>query len=318
MRTRSLLSFALAAFVASVTPAHADARLKDIACRSVHLGYGAEPATAFYNEVRVTDSDAGAYFMVAGWSGGYCGIQEQSNGNKVVIFSLWDSNHTDNPKAVAEDLRTKVIYNAPDVRVGRFGGEGTGGQSFFKYDWKKGETYRMIVQVRTGADGRPQYSGFFYLPETKSWKHLVTFSSPAAPKEIHGAHSFVEDFRRSGKSKSDPATWSTKFVRRAEFGPAFVRTLKGEWKPIVKAHFTADGNPALNIDAGLADKRFYLATGGATENKGVKLWAGLTNPGAPAVIPADAVEALKRFEADDTKPAAPAEKAKAPETPAAK
>jgi hypothetical protein len=317
MSTRSLLSFALAALIASATPALADARLKDIACRSVHLGYTAEPATAFYNEVRVTDSDAGAYFMVAGWSGGYCGIQEQGGGNKVVIFSLWDSGHND-PKALAEDLRTKVIYNAPDVRVGRFGGEGTGGQSFFKYDWKKGETYRMIVQVRTGTDGRPQYSGFFYLPETKTWKHLVTFSSPAAPKQIKGPHSFVEDFRRSGKSKADPATWSTKFARRAEFGPAFVRTAKGEWKPVTEARFTADGNPALNIDAGLSDKRFFIATGGATENKGVKLRAQFSNPDAPATIPADAVEALKRFESDDVKPAAPAEPTKTAVTPATK
>lgn len=318
MTTRSILSLALAAFVAGATPVLAGEKLKDIACRSVHLGYSAEPATAFYNEVRVTDSDAGAYFMVVGWAGGYCGIQEQSNGNKVVIFSLWDSSHTDDPKRLPEDLRTKVIYNASDVRVGRFGGEGTGGQSFFKYDWKKGETYRFIVQVRTGTDGRPEYSGFFYLPETKSWKHLVTFSSPAAPKELRGPHSFVEDFRRSGKSKADPATWSTKFARRAEFGPAFVRTLKGEWKPITRAQFTADGNPVLNIDAGLSDKRFFIATGGATENKGVKLWASFANPDAPAVVPADAVEALKRFEVDDVRPATPAEPAKVPAKPAAK
>ncbi len=279
---------ALAALVLSVS-AHASESLTGIACRSVHLAYTAAPATAFYNEGRVTDSAPGTYFMMNGWSGGYFGIQELGEGRKVVLFSLWDAHTTDDPKALPEAKRTRVVSHAPEVRVGRFGGEGTGGQSFFDYDWKKGVTYRFLVHVRPAAEGRAEYSGFFYIPDTKTWKHLVTFSSPYAPKELRGIHSFVEDFRRNGES--------TKFVRRADYANGAVRTTDGRWKPITTAKFTADGNKAVNIDAGVDAGRFFLATGGATENKTRKLWDKFTNPAAESLlVPADVSVLLDDFE----------------------
>lgn len=267
----------------------ASEQLTGIACRSVHLQYAAAPATAFYNEGRVTDSSPGSYFMMNGWNGGYFGIQELGNGKKVVLFSLWDADNTHDPKALEESKRTKAVYHAPDVRVGRFGGEGTGGQSFFDYDWKTGETYRFLVCVRPAAEGRAEYSGFFFIPETKTWKHLVTFSSPFAPKELRGPHSFVEDFLRNRES--------TKATRRAEYGNVFVRLLDGTWKPALEAKFTADGNKAVNIDSGLKDGRFFLATGGDLTNAGTKLWQKTGNPeAAKAVVPADVVELLAGFE----------------------
>lgn len=279
---------ALAALTLNLT-AHASEALTGIACRSVHLAYAAAPATAFYNEGRVTDSAPGSYFMMTGWTGGYFGIQELGDGKKVVIFSLWDAAHTDDPKALAESKRTQVVYHAPDVRIGRFGGEGTGGQSFFNYEWKKGETYRFIVHVRPGANGRSEYSGFFFVPETKTWKHLVTFSSPFAPKQLKGLHSFVEDFRRNRES--------TKFTRQAEYKNLLVRTLDGQWKPIGAAQFTADGNKAVNIDAGLVDNRFYLGTGGDLTNVGKKLWDRFVNPASAKVtVPDDVVATLDAFE----------------------
>ena len=38
-----------------------------------------------------------------------------------------------------------------------------------------------------------------------------------------------------------------------------------------EARFTADANPATNIDAGTRDDVFTLATGGETKNEGTKL-----------------------------------------------
>src|SRR5436189_133438 len=78
------------------------------------------------------------------------------------------------------------------VRVRRFGGEGTGGQSFFDYEWKVGETYRFLVTAKPDGDTRTAYSGYFFVPEKAGggsgepaggspvegqWKHLVTFST---------------------------------------------------------------------------------------------------------------------------------------------
>lgn len=277
---------------ALVAPAFADARLTGIACRSVHLGYEGAEGTAFYNEATVTDTAPGSYFMCVGWNTGYFGIQDQGldkdgKEKKVVLFSLWDNDKTDDKNATPESLRTKAVYHDPAVRIGRFGGEGTGGQSFFNYAWKKGETYRFMVKSRAVEGGRTEIAGFFYIPETKTWKHLATFSAPNKNAHIHGMYSFVEDFRRNRES--------TKFTRRAEFGPAYYLDDKGEWKNASVAKFTADGNKAVNIDSGLSEskKRFFIATGGPIENTHTKLWSKTTLAGSPARPPEDVEAVLK-------------------------
>lgn len=307
----SLAAFGLLlAPFALVAPASANPAWTGIACRSVHLGYQHEPATALYNEARVVESATGSYFMAQGWAGGYFGMQELTNGKKVVIFSVWDSDTTDNPNAVAHEQRTKLIYKDAAVRTGRFGGEGTGGQSFFDYEWKKGESYRFIVHARPMEGGRTEFSGFFYLPESKSWKHLVTFSTPTKHKALSGGYSFVEDFKRNRKSCQE--------TRRAEFGPVFARDAAGGWAPVTTARFTADGNKAVNIDAGPAGDHYFLATGGPIENTTVKLWSKIAAPAkaSEGKIPADADRVIADFvkngvppmpvEAPVAKPAAPA------------
>ena len=60
---------------------------------------------------------------------GHFGMQELGNGKKLLLFSVWNSGQND-PKAVAADKRVKLRHQDAKVRIGRFGGEGTGGQSF--------------------------------------------------------------------------------------------------------------------------------------------------------------------------------------------
>ena len=78
------------AAVVAVAPIRADESLKDIACRSVHLGYPTPEGVAFYNEMTVEQSADGTYFMACGWGKGYFGIQELASGKKLVLFSVWD------------------------------------------------------------------------------------------------------------------------------------------------------------------------------------------------------------------------------------
>lgn len=255
---RKTYSLALFAVFAAAVVVPADEKLKGIACRSVHLGYPAPEGVAFYNEMAVSKSADGTYFMACGWGKGYFGIQELASGKKLVIFSVWDPTTGDDPKKVDPEKRVKTLHKADAVRVGRFGGEGTGGQSFFDYDWKTGESYRFLVTAKPDGDARTAYAGHFFVPETKEWKHLVTFSTPTR-ELLKGYYSFVEDFRRNKVS--------TTKARKAEFGNGWVKTAKGEWVGLDKARFTADANPVLNIDAGPVGKRWFLATGGDTENK---------------------------------------------------
>jgi hypothetical protein len=265
------------------TVAPADEKLKGIACRSVHLGYTAEAGTAFYTEAKVVKSADGTYFCAIGFNSGYFGIQELANGKKVVIFSVWDPTGGDDPKKVPDEKRVKQLHKDDAVRAGRFGGEGTGGQSFFDYDWKVGETYRFLVTAEPDPkdDTRVAFAGYFYLPDKKEWKHLVTFSTVTTKKTLGGYYSFVEDFRRNKVS--------TTKVRTAEYGNAWVRTAKGEWKPVTEARFTADSNPVTNIDAGPTEKkdRFFLSTGGETENTTTKLREKVALPEGKRELPKD-------------------------------
>jgi Domain of unknown function (DUF3472)/Domain of unknown function (DUF5077) len=239
----------------------ADERLEGVACRSVHLAYTAGEGSAFYNEVTVEKSAPGTYFCACGWNKGYFGIQELGNGKKLVIFSVWDSNQN-NPKKVDDDKQVKVIHKDDKVRTGRFGGEGTGGQSFYDYEWKVGDTYRFLVMSKVNGD-RTEYAGYFHAPEEKEWKHLITFSTVTGGKNLGGYYSFVEDFKRDKVS-------ATK-VRTANFGNAWVKSTKDEWEAVTKARFTADKNPVTNINAGIAEGRFFLVTGGDTKNADTKL-----------------------------------------------
>lgn len=268
----------LAALVLSAALIRADERLQGIACRSVHLAYQAAEGEAFYNEVTVVQSAPGTYFCACGWSKGYFGIQEKGDGKKVVIFSVWDSNQNEK-KAIARDQRVKLLHKDDKVRVGRFGGEGTGGQSFFDCDWKVGDTYRFLVRAKINKD-RSEYSGFFYVPEEKKWKHLVTFSTLAGGKQLAGYYSFVEDFKRDRVS-------ATK-IRQARFGNTWVKTAKNDWQAVAKARFTADRNPVTNINAGVKDDRFFLTTGGDTRNTDTKLNGSIQlSQDRKRVVPAD-------------------------------
>ena len=260
-----VLAASMVLLLLGVPVARADEKLKGIACRSVHLGYTAEAGTAFYTEATVRTSAPGTYFCACGFNSGYFGIQELADGKKLVIFSVWDPTAGDDPKSVPEEKRVKTLHKGDAVRIGRFGGEGTGGQSFFDFDWKFGDTYRFLVSATPDGPDRTAFSGYFYLPEKKEWKHLVTFSTIAKQKRLGGYYSFVEDFRRNKVSAT--------LARRADFGNGWVCNAEEEWKPIIEARFTGDSNPVLNIDAGLTKEkdRFFLVTGGDTENTSAKL-----------------------------------------------
>jgi hypothetical protein len=278
MHRRSIALVALALSV--VGTSRGDEKLKGIACRSVHLAYEAPRGTAFYNEVNVKKSADGTYFMACGWRKGYFGIQELASGKKVVLFSVWDPAAGDNPAAVPPEKRVKMLAKDKDVRVGRFGNEGTGGQAFLDYDWKVGETYRFLVTARADGPGRTAYGGYLYIPEARAWKHLVTFSTLTDEGELlRGYYSFIEDFRRNRVSATR--------VRKAEFGNGWVKAAAGDWVPLARARFTADANPVLNIDAGPAGAGFFLATGGDTVNRTTKLRDTMTRNATAGEPPSD-------------------------------
>jgi hypothetical protein len=269
----------LLALIAAIS-ARADEKLEGIACRSVHLSFPAPEGVAFYNEATVDASARGTYFMVCGFSDGYFGMQELGDGKKVLLFSVWDSSDKNDPNIVEEEKRVKVVQKDDKVRVGRFGGEGTGAQSFFDYDWKVGLTYRFLVTASV-EDKRTVYSAFFYVPEEKDWKRLAVFSTITGGKNLRGYYSFIEDFRRNRISAGE--------VRTAHFGGGWIKSKDGQWVALTRARFTADANPVKNINADVDGDRFLLATGGDTKNGGAALGDALDRPPGGVGLPADVV-----------------------------
>jgi hypothetical protein len=234
------------------------------AARSVHLFYQAPDAVMYYNEVTVEQSCKGSYFSVCGFSHGYFGLQERNN-DKVIIFSVWDPVNYDRPDEVPSEQRVKLLYKDADVEAGRFGGEGTGGQSFLKYDWTLSKTYKFLITAKVSGD-YTDYSAYFYLDERNCWKHLATFSRMTHGEVLKGYYSFIEDFRRDFKSVME--------VRRARFTNGWIKTSSGNWISLTKAKFTADSTALMTINAGTIENGFFLQTGGETLNE-TPLWSDM-------------------------------------------
>lgn len=250
------------------------------AARSVHLGYPAPESVAFYLEMAVDQSTPGSYFMACGWNTGYFGIQELGDGRKVAIFSVWDPTTGDDPGAVKPEDRVELLHQGAGVRARRFGGEGTGGQCITDFDWRLGQTNRFLVTA-TVQSNKTAYAGWLWLTDRREWKHLVSFRTRTGGQPLRGLYSFVEDFRRDGKSVLE--------VRRARFFNGWVKTTTREWRPLARARFTASGaewESKENIDAGRTGDQFYLATGGAT-TQSRELGGSIELPTQPAAPPDD-------------------------------
>lgn len=256
--TRNGALFLLAGLMVSCALA-ARAEETPRAARSVHLGYHAPKGDVFYNQVTVKQTTPGSYFMACGWNTGYFGMQELgSPTNKVVIFSVWDPTHGDNPNNVPLDQRVEVLYSDPGAAIKRFGGEGTGGQCKWPYVWHINEACQFAVVAKVEGE-KTTYAGWFFDGHAKEWRHLATFRVRTEGKPLNGYYSFVEDFRRDYQSVN--------VIRRAQFDNGWVRDLAGKWVSLQKANFTASDaswEARTNIDAGLAGDGFYLATGGDT------------------------------------------------------
>lgn len=258
---------------------------------SIHLGYSVpNESKLFYLEMKAVKSVPGSYFMSIGFGGGYFGIQEQSNGKKVILFSVWDSAKTDNPNDVPEDQRVKVLYQDKEMLVRRFGGEGVGVQSFLNFKWNLNENYRFAVKIDHTKDSQlAVYTAWFFNPDDNKWRKLVSLRRPNYKGNLNGFHSFVEDFRRNFESFEQ--------TRTAEFSNMWSLGLDGKWVPVTKGRFTVDSNPCRNIDAGPILGGGFLSTGGNIKNETTQVYTSfpIAPRGNPPDLPAEMINDQSNF-----------------------
>ncbi len=268
-----LAACAVATFAAALTLSAADAP-QFVAARSIHCWHYAPGAEWVYGEVTPEKSVPGSYFMTVGFTCGYCGIQELSNGKKIAIFSVWDPGDQFDFKAKAdsvdEKIRTKNTYAGEGVYISRFGGEGTGGKSTMWFDWEVGKTYRFAVHVKKDGDHRAAFTGYIW--RDNAWFRMATFSTlqTKGNPEIRDVYSFVEDFRRTPESVQQ--------VRTASYRNFFSKAAGGEWKPMNDGRFTGDSNTLLTVDAEVVENGLRMTTGGSTTNANIKLFSKFTSP----------------------------------------
>lgn len=264
-------------------PAAVDARASTVERRnaaSVHLAY-TTPATNiewFHCRVTPRQDPLWSYYMATGWRRGYFGLQVNSDTERRVIFSVWDSGDeaVDRARVDAADL-VQLVAKGARVHASGFGNEGTGGHSHLVFPWRLGDSFDFLVQAL--PDGaHTTYTGWFRVAPSAAgiaddgrrvsdfeWRLIASFRAPKDGRHLAGLYSFNENFSGANGDRR----------RVAEFGEQWVRTAEGVWHEVLEAKFTHDGHGRpndsghsgrLDRSAGVRGARFYLAHGGFVDD----------------------------------------------------
>ncbi|MES2417317.1 MAG: DUF3472 domain-containing protein [Bacteroidota bacterium] len=232
---------------------------------SVHLNYELPENTNaewFYNEVTVPKGDdvQGSYFMANGFGEGYFGMQVNSPTERRILFSVWSPFNTDDPKSIPASHQIKILKKGPGVYTGEFGNEGAGGQSYLKYNWKAGHTYKFLLQGAPGTDSTTTYTAYFFAPELNEWQLIASFKRPQTKTYLKRLHSFLENFIPEFGAQT----------RKVWFNNQWICNAAGNWTELNTARFTTDntGNKKYRMDfaGGLNNGAFYLKNCGFFNN----------------------------------------------------
>ncbi|HTE23956.1 DUF3472 domain-containing protein [Flavitalea sp.] len=219
---------------------------------SCHLNYVVPSGDNeyFYSELVVpTGADLpGSYFMANGFGEGYFGIQVKSATERWVLFSVWDP--------AEGNGMTTLLKKGEGVTAQRFGGEGTGGQSYLPFNWKAGTSYRFLTRGKPDGAGNTVYTSWFFAPENGTWKLMATWSRPKTSKYLTNFHGFLENFYADSGYLERKAFWSNQWVRLAS----------GSWKEITQYKFSVDATgknkQRLDFAGGIEEGKFSLKNGG--------------------------------------------------------
>lgn len=223
---------------------------------SVHLSYQVPKDLKLqygYTELTVPDGEdpIGSYYMANGFSEGYFGMQVNSETERRILFSVWSPFSTDNPKDIPEDQRIALVAKGEKTRVGEFGNEGSGGQSFVIYPWKAGTTIRFLTEVKPLDNNNTQYTCWF-AEQTSDWQMVASFRRPKTQTNLRGFHSFLESF--------DPSRGH--IGRKCLYSNVWVADVDLKWHAVNEAKFSVDptgGNRhRLDFQGGVQGSSFFL------------------------------------------------------------
>ncbi len=248
---------------------------------SVHLRYQVPKERTLryaYSELSVPEGEdpIGSFYMANGFSEGYFGIQVNGADERRVLFSVWSPFTTDNPRDIPPDLRIEALAVGPQVRVGEFGNEGSGGQSYLIYPWRAGATYRFLTEVQPGGDGSTTYTAWFGEVGQDNWRLIASFRRPQTDTHLRGFHAFLESF----------SPQHGYLQRLGRYGNVWVADTEGAWHECVRAYFSVDATGGtrhrLDYFGGVEGDAFYL--------KNCGFFASPGTPGAQFTRPSTAAD----------------------------
>ncbi|MFP4367134.1 MAG: DUF3472 domain-containing protein [Bacteroidales bacterium] len=231
---------------------------------SVHLRYEipeeADDIKWFYNEVTVPEGCdvIGSFFMANGFSEGYFGFQVNSPDERRILFSVWSPYETDDPGDIPEEYRINLLKKGDGVITMDFGNEGSGGQSFLKFNWQAGTTYRFLLKVEPAGNDKTDYTAYFFAPEADKWELIASWRRPFIDTYARGLHSFLENF----------STRTGPLMRQAAYSNQWVYDVNGRWHEITGARFSADATARAGARLDFGGGTFDDKTGFFLKNCG--------------------------------------------------
>ncbi|WP_437185226.1 DUF3472 domain-containing protein [Planctomicrobium sp. SH668] len=234
---------------------------------SVHLNYPLPESvdiTYAYSEITVPEGEdpIGTYYMANGFGEGYFGFQVNSETERRVLFSVWSPFQTDNPRDIPPEMQIRNVARGKGVHIGEFGNEGSGGQSYLKYPWKAGKTYRFLTKIVPNGDETTTYTSWFGDKEADEWRLIASFVRPKTNTHYKHFHSFLENFSAA----------TGHIGRQAQYGNTWVCDTQGKWHECNQARFSVDNTgrkrQRLDFTGGVQGNRFYLENCGFINNTG--------------------------------------------------
>lgn len=228
---------------------------------SVHLTYEMPKNKNFewfYNEVTIPKGrdEIGSYYMANGFSEGYLGIQVNSATERRILFSVWSPFSTDDPKSIPDSLKIILLKKGENVYTGEFGNEGSGGQSYLRFNWKADITYKFLTQVKPLDNNSTVYTSYFFDTEMGEWLLIASFKRPQTHTWYTRPHSFLENF--------EPERGA--LTRKGFYNNQWACDTEGVWTELTKAQFTNDATARkkarMDFMGGIENNQFYLANCG--------------------------------------------------------
>lgn len=198
-----------------------------------------------------------SYYCLLSADGFYAGLQQKREGRQF-IFSVWDAGGGKNNAAkMPADSQAVLLQAGHSVLLGRFGGEGSGVQTRWLFNWQTDSAYKLLTHLQCDTVAQTTTITLFF-HDGQRWKMIAKVRRPHFISTTKGYASFLEDWSGRGDRR-----------RRAVFyRQQWVRTTDGVWKqPAYAMVMNYTKKKVFNYGAvSCTDGGYFLVTGAGFTN----------------------------------------------------